>query len=900
MPASFFSPAPLGGGSAAAAYPPYSPNPGVYDEMAAADGSLRPHWAAFMKQLHVLGPAEVKRRWEKARHLLHENGVSYNVYGDPLGIERPWSLSPVPVLIAPQEWSALSEAVAQRARLLDLLCADLHGPQRCLIEGWLPPELIFAHPGFLRAAHGIRVPHNRWLPVYGVDIVRAPDGQWRALADRTQAPSGAGYALENRIVVARALPDLFRNSNVARLASFFRTLQETLAALSPFNRDQPRVVLLTPGPYNATYFEQAYLAQYLGYTLSSGGDLTVRDDRVFLKTLSGLQPVDVLLRRVNDDFCDPLALRADSVLGVPGLVEAVRQGNVALANPLGTGVLQTPALLPYLPTIARHLLGEDLRLPSAETYWCGDASALPIVLDRFAHMVFKPTFPGGFSQPIFVSTLTAEERNAVRTRILSEPHAWVAQEHIAASTTPLITDGSLAPRTLVLRSYAVASGDRYAVMPGALARVAGNTADPEVSMQAGAGSKDTWVLSAEPVSSFSLLRPSSHPVELSRGGGDLPSRTADNLYWLGRYAERAEGIARLARVLVARLQDVAPDATALETSEIGALLRALGAITEADASSIEPPVIEVGRARPLAEEQLLSSLFDAERSGSLVSVGRHVLRVARMVRDRISADTWRVLTTLDDELYQQTAHERPALHATGALLNSTVQALAAFSGLAMESMTRGHAWRFLDMGRRLERATTLVLLLSTTLVDHVDTEKQAPLLEALLDIADSGMTYRRRYLANLQAAPVVDLLLTDETNPRSTLFQVRAIVSHMEALPAPTGNTGMMSPQLRAALTIQSELQLVDVEAMTAINNAGTRRTLGDLLERLAAQIPALSEALSSGYLSHAAVSRHLGAAFRRPSSGIGSDETTEAAAEAALLALQALEDERQEKRGET
>jgi uncharacterized circularly permuted ATP-grasp superfamily protein/uncharacterized alpha-E superfamily protein len=829
--------------------------------MATPDGAPRPHWVTFLQQLRTLGPDEVAARWEKARHLLHENGVSYNVYGDPRGMERPWSLSPEPVLIAPEDWAVLSDGVAQRARLLDLLLADLYGPQRALTEGWLPPELIFAHPGFLRAAHGVRVPGGRWLPMYGVDLVRAPDGNWRVLADRTQAPSGAGYALENRIVVSRALPDLFRTNNVLRLAHFFRTLQESLAALAPFNRDQPHVVVLTPGPYNATYFEQAYLAQYLGYTLTSGGDLTVRDDRVFLKTLSGLRPVDVILRRVNDDFCDPLALRPDSVLGVPGLVEAVRQGHVALANPLGTGLLQTPALLPYLPRLSRKLMGEELQLATAETFWCGDPAALRVVLDRFDNLVLKPTFPVSMTHPVFTRNLSTQERANLRAEVLATPHAWVAQEHLAASTTPLIDSGTLVPRALVLRSYAVASADRYAVMPGALARVAGSTDNPEISMQGGAGSKDTWVQSSGPVSSFSLLRPSSHPVELSRGGGDLPSRTADNLYWLGRYAERAEGIARLGRVLTARLQDAADPSFAPE-SELGGLFRALRAQTETE--SLAPangPPIEVGRLRSPAEELLLATLFDAQHAGSLVSVGRHILRVSRMVRDRVSADTWRVLTTLDDELRDASEGDRPSLGGTGTLLNRTVQALAAFSGLASESMTRGQAWRFLDMGRRLERATTLVLLLQNTLVDR--SEREAALLEAILDIADSGMTYRRRYLAHLQPAPVVDLLLTDETNPRSVIFQLRALVDHVEALPKPASQ-GLRSPQLRVAMSILAELQLAEVEALSRADARGARPALGELLERLSAQIPALSESLSSGYLSHAVASRHLGAVFER------------------------------------
>ncbi len=836
----------------------YVPPAGVHDEMAGPDGAVRAHWRSFLERLDALGRAELERRWDKALHLIHENGVSYNVYGDPQGMDRPWSLSPVPVLLAADEWASLAEGVAQRARLCELLLADLYGPQRALTEGWLPPDLVFGHASFLRPLCGLRLGRGAWLPLYGVDLARGPDGRWRALADRTQAPSGAGYALENRIVVSRVFPDLFRESNVERLAVFFRTLQETLAALAPHNRDSPRVVLLTPGPYNATYFEQAYLAQYLGYTLASGGDLTLRDDRVFLKTLSGLHPVDVILRRVDDDACDPLELRPESVLGVPGLAQAVRQGNVAVANPLGTGLLQTAGILPYLPVLARHLLGEELRLASAETFWCGDPAALPVVLDRFESLVLKPTFPEGFTQPIFVAGLAARAKEELRARVSASPREWVAQEHVAASTTPLLEGESFVPRAVILRSYAVATRDGHAVMPGALARVAGSSGNPEVSMQEGARSKDAWVLASRPVSAFSLLPPPLSAVELTRGGGELPSRTADNLYWLGRYAERAEGLARLFRVVLARLQEAPGEAGGPPGSEVAALFRALAAQTE-----LEVPVaarIEVGRALPKAEGPLVAAVLDAERSGSLGAVVQRVLRVARMVRDRISADTWRVLSALDGQLRDPARRGgRPGLP-TGtalALLDRTVLTLAAFSGLAMESMTRGQAWRFLDMGRRLERATTMVTLLGNTLVEATD--REAPLFEAILEVADSGMTYRRRYLANLQAAPVVDLLLTDETNPRSVIFQLRGLVDHVEALPAPAGG-GPRTPQARLAISALAELQLADVTALATPGTDGRRTALGELLARLGNKLPALSDSLSSGYLSHAAVSRHLGA----------------------------------------
>jgi uncharacterized circularly permuted ATP-grasp superfamily protein/uncharacterized alpha-E superfamily protein len=833
----------------------YAPRPGQFDELIDGEAHVRAAWRKPMEQLDALGEPELARRWDKAKQLIHENGVSYNVYGDPQGMERPWNLSLIPVVIGPEDWSKLARGLEQRGRLLAALLADVHGPQRSLIEGWLPPPLVLGNPSFLRAVHGMAVPGDDWLPVFGADLVRAPDGSFQVVEDRVQAPTGAGYALENRIVTSSALPEMFRECNVERLAPFFRVLRETLQERAPHNRDNPRIVLLTPGPYDATYFEQAYLAQYLGFTLVNGGDLTVRDDRVFLKTLGGLQPVDVIFRRLNDDYCDPLELRSDSMLGVPGLVQAARSRNVAIANPLGTGVLQTTALLPYLPALCRGLLGEALVMPSVPTWWCGDAQALSEVRARFDELVVRPTFPDGNTSPVFTAALAEAERAALRAQIEARPRAYVAQAYVAPSTTPFLDEGAITPRTLVLRCYAVATGSRdYLVMPGGLARVAAPESGAEVTMQLGARSKDVWVLSNEVVAPVSLLPSAQRAVSLSRGGSELPSRAADNLYWLGRYAERAEGVARLARVLGARLADLAGQPDLDRSSEFGPLLAALRAQNEFLYSADIP--VDGAPSLAGAEAQLIAAVRDQGSLGSLAAVVRATLRAGRLVRDRISTDTWRVLAALDEELGRIEHTDGPdRMSALVDLLNRVVITLAGFSGLAMESMTRGQSWRFLDMGRRLERAVTQLTLLRATTVRASDRER--PLLEAVLEIADSGMTYRRRYLAMLQAAPVVDLLLTDETNPRSVVYQVRALVEHVRALPSLPG-AGVKSPQLRLSLQAQSELELAEIERLCVVDDQGERPALDALLRRMGTVLPALSDSLSDSYLNHAAVPRHL------------------------------------------
>jgi uncharacterized circularly permuted ATP-grasp superfamily protein/uncharacterized alpha-E superfamily protein len=842
----------------------YQPAPEGYDEVVTPSGEVRPHWRTFLQHIDELGHHEVTQRWEKARQLLHENGVSYNVYGDPQGTERPWSLSPLPLLLPQRDWTVVEEGISQRARLLDALLRDLYGPQRTLTDGVLPPALILGNPQFLRACHGMHVPRDCWLPLYGVDLVRTPSGQFQVLDDRTQVPSGAGYALENRIIISSTLPEAFRDCNVERLAYFFRALRDLLHSLAPHNRDNPRIVLLTPGPYNATYFEQAYLAQYLGYALVNGADLTVRDDRVYLKTLGGLSQVDVILRRLNDDYCDPLELRPDSVLGVAGLVQAARAGNVAIASPLGTGVLQTPAFLPYMDRLCRALLSEELKLLSVPSYWCGDPEGLRAALAVLDNAVIKPTFPEGFAQPVFTQHLSANDRADMRARLLAEPQKYVVQEQVDASNTLSLDGSRLVPRACATRAFAVAGRDHYVVMPGGLSRVSSGREGTEVSMQLGAGSKDTWIIADAPVSNFSLLPPVDRPVELSRGGADLPSRAADNLYWLGRYAERAEGVARLARVIGARLADLVSEADLQRSTEFAPLLHTLTAQTQLiyTGTLVGKEVTDLSE----ATEQLLGAVFDPEGHGTLKAVVRATLRAGRLVRDRISMDTWRVLAELDDELNDAAdrAHRDP-FGTVQDTLNRVVLRLAAFSGVAMESMTRGQAWRFLDMGRRLERAMAMVTLLRGSL--NARSEREGPLLEAVLDVADSAMTYRRRYLANLQAAPVVDLLLTDESNPRSVAFQVEALSRHIAALPAP--ESGLRSPQDRMVLGLLTDLRLADITPLCAADDQGQRTRLSDMLLDLAKRIPGLSDSLSDRYLNHATVSRHLTGDDNSPRAGM-------------------------------
>jgi len=824
----------------------YQPNPGYYDEMVAADGTVRPRWRPLIEPLEQMGKAGFARRWQEGRRVIHENGTTYNVYSDAQNASRPWPLDPLPMVLDSVEWSHIAAAVAQRARLLNAILSDLYGPQKLLRDG-LPPELVFPNPAFLRPCCHVRVPGDVHLHIYAADLARSPDGRWWVIADRTQAPSGAGYALENRLVSARVLPDVFRAAHIHRLATSFQAYKEALRSLAPGQKENPRIVVLTPGPYNETYFEHAFLARYLGFTLVEGGDLTVRDNRVFLKTLGGLPPVDLIVRRQDDTYCDPLELRPDSMLGVPGLMGAVRSGTVTVANALGSGLVESAAPASFLPGLCRRLLGEELKMPAVATWWCGEEPALSYVLQNLANLVIKPVFPSPGVQPMFGALLSAAEKAALVERIRATPSAYVAQEQVPLSTVPVWKDGMLQPRHLVLRVYAVASAGSYIVMPGGLTRVTASLDDLVTSMQSGGGSKDTWVVAGEPTSQFSLLPPSSSRLDVSRATFDLPSRVADDLFWLGRYVERVEPAVRVARVILPRLFQES-DLMAMAGVAAGKrILTGLGYIRE------EPQPLN-GQLGSL-EREVLAMIYDGQADNSLPANIHRVRSVAWLLRDRISADAWRILNQLDLQLSAPPPPEPIRISGAQALLDQAISTLSAFGGLVMESMTRGDGWRFLDIGRRIERAIQMVELIRHGLGFECDTDSGQ--LEALLEIADSSITYRSRYLTSMQPELVLDLLLLDEANPRSAAYQLVQLHDHIDRLP------GSRSPVRRAAaariaISLLTAVQLAEVGECIGANPEGRRENLEILLNRLTSELRVLSETLTRQYFSQAIASRQV------------------------------------------
>ncbi len=818
----------------------YKRTPGAFDELLAADGEIFPHYAKLLGELEAFGASELSRRADACQRFVHEHGITYNVYGDPRGMERPWQLDPIPFVIAPEEWRTLETGLIQRATLLNKILADCYGAQELIRSRWLSPALVFGQPDFLRPCHGIRVPGDNFLHFYAADLARSPDGRWWVVSDRTQIPTGAGYALANRLVTSRILPEPFRDNQVHRLAGFFLAMQNSLAQLAPRQAEKARVVMLTPGPHNETYFEQAYLARYLGYMLVEGQDLTVRDNHVFLKTLSGLERVDVILRRVDDDFCDPLELRNDSILGVPGLVEAVRAGNVVITNALGSGLVQSPAFMSFLPGLCRHLLGEPLKLPSVATWWCGQKAARDHVLKNLDRLVIKPAFRTHVD-------IGRSEGDELKRRIEFDPDLFVAQERVELATAPAWGENSLTAQPVSLRVFLVADGNGgYSVMPGGLVRVAPDSSGSFISMQHGGSSKDTWISSTTPVDEVTLLQSASQNIELRRTGNNLPSRLADNFFWLGRYSERADATARLLRSALLRFN---PERRGGAMPLIAPLLQTLERQGQLPGISAKP---ELWANAEAFEAELLAAIFDPARGGSLRQTAEQLQRLAMLVRDRTSNDMWHVLSQIGDRLSTPPASLVMLTGDAVGVLNQTLIGLAAFQGLARENMTRAQAWRFLDMGLRLERAVYICRLLDATL--HSPDAENPSLLEAVLEVVDSSITFRSRYNLLPTVPAVFDLVLLDDKNPRSILFQIKQLTKHFERLPKERGDT--TSPGKTILDNCLSRLERSDARELASSPGKWSDSDLALTIQETLLALPQLSDAIAASYFAHSAISR--------------------------------------------
>jgi uncharacterized circularly permuted ATP-grasp superfamily protein/uncharacterized alpha-E superfamily protein len=845
----------------------YQAAPACFNEMLVANNQPRAHWRTMLDGLAQEEPEVMHQRLAFVQQQVRENGVTYNVYGDAMGQQRPWDLNVLPMIIPQNEWAEIESAVVQRATLLNRVLGDVYGEQSLLQEGLLPQALIHGHAGFLRPCHGIKHPDDIALHFYAVDLARAPNGRWWVVADRTQAPSGAGYALENRTIIGRTFPDLLRELRVKPLAGFFDTMRESLvhwgrgcAAQGNDNSslrdsESPLMVLLTPGRYNETYYEQAYLARYLGLPLVEGGDLTVRDGIVWLKSLSGLKRVHVIMRRVDDDFCDPLELRTDSALGVAGLTEAARRGNVLIANSLGSNLLESGALLGFLPALSRRLLGESLQMPSVATWWCGEPAALDEVIDKLDQLVIKPTFPQLRLPIVFGQDLKGSARKAFINDLRSNPSNYVAQELVKLSQAPVWNPGQaggLSARAIGLRVYACATPNGYVVMPGGLTRVATGSDARIITMQRGGGSKDTWVQSSSHADSLSTLKRTITSRDLIRDDTHLSSRVAENLFWFGRHTERCDNIVRLLRVALGVLFTVEPESRSDEWSTIVKLciwfhiieseplvLDQLTGLSKNQGQSQSQSQSQFRRlGGSLSDEQIEAVLLRAAVSPEVPGLAKQkqqLYKTASNLQDRFSVDNWCALNRMV-QLETDSNHKLTQSEAMS-LLDEAAASIMTLAGFALDGMTRDLGWRFLSMGRRLERLQFQSLVLQRALAMSTNSR-----LDWLLELSDSAVTYRARYRAQPEWLPVLDLLLLDESNPRSIVFQLDGIVQSLNKIKRSYGSFG------------DNQLATLKEEVFSLVPDTdfycGNTRLI-DLLSRIQIASEEISESISVQFFSY-------------------------------------------------
>lgn len=835
---------------AAALAPPAAA--GHYDELrggvcqplpGAADGAIRAApdalptepWSRFFEQLGHAGFADLNRRRAQLQRQVRDNGITYNVYAEPGAPQRPWAVDLFPLLLDATSWRQIEAGVLQRVRLLERMLDDLYGPQQLLRRNLLPPALVHGHPGFLRAMHGVAPVGGRRLHLAAFDLARDPGGAWWIVAQRTQAPSGLGYLLENRLLVARQFPEAFRNLGVQRLVASYQALLDGLRARCPAGGAEPRIVLLTPGPCNETYFEHAYLARNLGITLVEGSDLTVRDRCLYLKTLSGLEPVHGVLKRVDDGFLDPLELRAESQLGVPGLLQAIRAGNVLVANAPGAGLLESPGLLGFLPALGRELLGEELLLPSVASWWCGERAALEDALPRLAQAVIRPS-QGDPMDAVVGAELTPAQLAQWALRLQDEPDRYTVQAWPPPSQMPTWQSGPdgdrIAPRSLLLRVFAIADGDGWRVLPGGLTRLAGSGL-ALASMQRGGSSADTWVLGDGadhtgqfPAPGHAVLRattPRSRTVT---------SRSAENLFWLGRYTERSENTARLARLALATLNG--------EDQSSRPLLAWLSELAAGN-GLVLPAVPPATQSRRVFERSLLAALGDAQQVGSVAFNLAAMRCAAAAVRDRLSQEQWNMVQACERNFLQGRADSGAELSPVEALrlLEALSGRLAAITGLQADRMTRDAGWRLLSIGRQLERLAFLAQALQAALA--CGTVDDPGGYEAVVALFDSTITYRAEYQLRHDLPALLDLLVLDQSNPRGLGGVAHTLRNRLERLAGER-------PPLAPGIPDPDGWQL---EALYQRAADGRLAALEALLQQCVDAAHQLSDQLTARYFAH-------------------------------------------------
>ncbi|ORA09383.1 circularly permuted type 2 ATP-grasp protein [Mycobacterium asiaticum] len=829
---------------------------GGYDEFVDSDGNVRPGWDELADVIAERGRPGLDRLRSVVHSLIDHDGITYTGVSDgpvvrgPDGHIQPpepgpWLLDTLPLVVSAADWEALEAGLVQRSRLLDAVLADLYGPRNLLTEGLLPAQLVFAHPGYVRSANGIKVPGHHQLFMHGCDLSRRSDGSFQVNADWTQAPSGAGYALADRRVLAHAIPDLYEHIAPRPNTPFAQALRLGLIDAAPDVVQDPVVVVLSPGIYSETAFDQAYLASLLGFPMVESADLVVRDGKLWMRSLGTLKQVDVVLRRVDALYADPLDLRADSRLGVVGLVEALHRGTVTVVNTLGSGILESPGLLRFLPEMAERLLGEELLLHSAPTYWGGIAGELSHLLANLSSLLIRPVDGG---EPLVGPSLSSAQLTELAGRIEAMPWRWVGQELPSFSSAPTDHAGVLSSAGVGMRLFTVAQRGGYAPMIGGLGYVL--APEPSAYTLKTVAAKDIWVRPTERAITETVMLPSvPAPVKTGAGTWGVSSpRVLSDLFWMGRYGERAENMARLLIVARERYHVYRHHQDNEESECVPALMAALGKITGTDTGATSDGEYDPAEMIAVAPSMLWSMTVDLDRPGSLIQSVEGLALSARAVRDQLSNDTWMVLANVERAVALRSDPPQSLAEADALLANAQSQALAGMltlSGVAGESMVHDVGWTMMDIGKRIERGLWLTALLGDTLTRVRGTVAEQSIVESTLVACESSVIYRRRTLGKVSVAAVTELMLFDAQNPRSLLFQLERLRSNLKDLP---GSSGSSRPE-RLVDEMSTRLRRSDPAELEEITG-GRREELAELLSAIHAALRDLADVITATQLA--------------------------------------------------
>jgi len=823
---------------------------GCYDEYVTENVEIRPHWVKLTDALKSISPEAWRRREQKLQRLIKDNGITYNIYSHSDANESEgWPMDMIPFILPESDYTYLESALSQRAELLNWVLNDFYGRQTLLKSTQIDPFLVYANPAFNRACHGILKNDEKHLNIYAADVARSSTGKWWVVSDRIEATSGLGYALDNRLLLSQIMPNTLKDLGTRRLLPYATQFCSRIASLAKHNTHNPNIALLSPGPKNETYYEHSFLARNLGFTLAEGADLTVRDNHLYMKTIGGTRQIDVLLRRVDTEWTDPLEMRNDSLLGVPGLVNCIRQGNLTVANALGSSFAETPANLAFLPWLAHNYLGEQLEIPSIATWWCGQPSELDYVLENLGSLAIKPTFRSYDSQSQFGPHLSRRELDALRAKIKAKPAHFCGQEILRSSTTPVYKDGRLEPRTYLLRVFLVSEDSGgWRMMPGGFARCSPDPKQLQVSMQSGGGSKDVWVVpdAAESTNKNSSLNLEPVVIETKmpeRRQYDLPSRTANNLFWLGRYTARAESQTRLLRSTISLLlEEQLPEIERACIPFCRQLERSIP-LSMALTYSKDVPIDT-----SLIDANIKCALNDVTNQDSLVNVLSDIERITESIKDRLSMDSWkrilnirqlaRKASRLKVSIYDQESYD---------FLETALQHLSSLTGDTWENMFRSQSWIFMQLGRQIELSINNSHLINEVFNDP--TELNEALLQRLVDLSDCSITYRRRYLNNLNAAAVFDMLVFDTTNPRSLIYQAESIRELLRKLPHTTSRSG--HPIDNCATQVFGQIAVSNAEELLEASSIGEEGVIRNFFKGVTQRLIRLSIMLEADYFAH-------------------------------------------------